>query len=199
MEFTQNRTIKVVSVLLLLAAISQPIYTVLYLAAPEFDRTFLWKLEAPIFVLLAIFSGSALVMAKRYTVGFSAIAFSAILNVVQVGVGLTLFGPFRDMATTNPEISGLAVSVVAFSFFVYNAAKVLLGVAAMVFGMANIKKGGKLIGRLTVLVGAVAVITNTIVMMFGLEGILPPPVAGGSGVLATVFLAICLLKLNNEN
>ena len=93
MDFTQSRTVKTVAILLLLAAISQPIYTLLYLAAPDVDRQILWGLEGLLFVLLAAFAGSALVGARRYTLGFSAIAFCAVLNVVQVGVGLHLRQP----------------------------------------------------------------------------------------------------------
>ena len=198
MEFTQSRTVKIVAILLLLAAITQPIYTALYLGAPDVDRQFLWGLEGLLFVLLAAFAGSALVMAKRYTLGFSAIAFCAVLNVVQVGVGLTQFGPFREAAELNPDLSGVAVSVVAFSFFGYNAAKILLGLAAIVFGMAKMNQGGKALGGLTALVGVVAFVANTLVMMFGLQGFLPSPVAGGSGVVATLLLAICLFSVSDE-
>lgn len=199
MELTQNRTVKIVAALLLLAAISQPIYTALYIGAPEIDRQFLWGLEGLLFVLMAAFAGSALVMAKRYTLGFSAIAFASVLNVVQVGVGLTQFDPFREAAEANPELGGVAFSVVALSFFGYNAAKILLGLAAVVFGMAKMDKGSKALGGLTVLVGAVAFVANTLVMMFGLQGFLPPPVAGGSGVLATLLLAICLFSIESDD
>ena len=192
MELSQDRTIKIVGVLLLLAAISQPIYTALYLNAPEIDRQIIWGLEGLLFVMLAAFAGSALVMAKRYTLGFSAIAFCAVLNVIQVGVGLTQFGPFREAAGANPELAGVAFSVVAFSFFGYNAAKILLGLAAIVFGMAKLKDGNKLLGGVTALVGAVALGANTLVMMFGLRGFGHKELAGGSGVAATLLLA-CLL------
>ena len=199
MDLTQKSTVRVMAVLLLLAAISQPIYTALYLGAPEVDRQFLWGLEGLLFVVMAAFAGSALVMAKRYTLGFAAIAFSAVLNVVQVGVGLTQFGPFREAATANPDLGGVAFSVVAFSFFGYNAAKILLGLAAIVFGMAKMKEGGKLLGGLTAIVGAVAFGANTLVMMFGLNGFLPSPVAGASGVIATLLLAICLFSVNSDD
>ncbi|MEM6625591.1 MAG: thiamine biosynthesis protein ThiC [Pseudomonadota bacterium] len=199
MEFTQSRTIKIVAALLLLAAISQPVYTALYIAAPDFDRQFLWGLEGLIFVLMAAFAGSAMVMAKRYTLGFSAIAFSSVLNVVQVGVGLTQFSPFGEAAKANAELSGVALSVVAFSFFGYNAAKILLGLAAIVFGSAKMSEGGKILGGATVLVGAVAFVANTFVMMFGRDGFMPSPVAGGSGVLATLLLAICLLSIRSDD
>lgn len=198
MELSQSRTVGIIAILLLLAAISQPIYTALYLGAPEIDRQFLWGLEGLFFVLLAAFAGSALVMAKRYTLGFSAIAFSAVLNVVQVGVGLTQFGPFGQAAELNPDLQGIRVSVVAFSFFGYNAAKILLGLAAVVFGMAKISQGGKILGGAAVLFGAIAFVANTIVMMFGLDGFLPPPVAGSTGVVATLLLAICLFSVSDD-
>ena len=198
MDLTFSQTVKCVAAALLLAAISQPIYTALYLYAPEVDRQILWGLEGLLFVLLAAFAGSALVMAKRYTLGFSAIAFAAVLNVVQVGVGLTQFGPFRQAAEANPEFSVVAGSVVAFSFFGYNAAKILLGLAAIVFGMAKMKAGGKAVGGITALVGVVAFVANTLVMMFGLQGFVPSPLAGGSGVLATLLLAICLFGYKDE-
>lgn len=199
MELSQSQTVKAVAILLLLAAVSQPIYTALYLWAPEIDRQILWGLEGVIFTVLAAFAGSALVMAKRYTLGFSAIAFSAVLNVVQVGVGLTQFGPFREAANANDELGGIAYSVVALSFFGYNAAKILLGLAAVEFGLAKVKNGGNVLGGAAVLFGVIAFVANTIVVMIGREGFLPPPVAGGTGVIATLLLAIILLGVNSED
>lgn len=199
MEFTQSRTVRILAILLLLVAISQPIYTALYLGAPDIDRKILWGLEGLLFVLLAAFAGSALVMAKRYSLGFSAIAFAAVLNVIQVGVGLTQFGPFGAAAEANADLGGVASSVVAFSFFGYNAAKILLGLAAVVFGMAKMSDGSKALGGITALVGAVAFVSNTLVMMFGLQGFLPSPIAGGSGVAATLLLALCLFSMSRED
>ena len=199
MELSQKQTVKIVAIMLFLAAISQPIYTALYQLAPEFGhRKMLWGFEALLFVLLAAFAGSALVMAKRYTLGFSAIAFSAVLNVVQVGVGLTQFGPFRAAAQVNPDLGGMAFSVVAYSFFGYNAAKILLGLAAIVFGFAKLGEGNKALGGVTVAVGVVAVVANTFVMTMGLNGFFPRPIAGGSGVLATLLLSLCLFSVKTE-
>lgn len=201
MEISQKNTIKTIAVILLLAAISQPIYTFLYLKAPGVERKILWAIEGPIFVILCAFAGSALVTIKRYSLGFSAIAFGALLNVIQVGIGLVQFGPFREAANANDSLKDIAFSVVAFSFYNYNAAKLLLGMAAVVFGFALIAQGSKILGRSSVGIGAIAFVSNIIVMMFGIKGFLPSPVAGGSGVLATILLAICLinLKLDKES
>lgn len=199
MEFTQQRTVKITAVLVLLAAISQPIYTVLYKYAPEIDRLFLWKFEALIFVLLAAFGGAAMVMTKRYALGFSAIAFSAVINLVQVGIGLTQFGPFRAATKTYEELGGVAFAVIALSFFLYNAAKILLGLAAIVFGKALMNDGKNLLGGITVLAGVAAFIANALVMMLGLKGFVPSSLAGGSGVVATLLLALCLFSLRGDD
>lgn len=199
MEFSQAHTVKTIACLLLLAAITQPIYTALYLGAPELERNFLWGLEAFIFVLMAAFAGSALGKGDRYTLGFSAIAFAAALNIIQVGIGVTQFDPFLDAAEANPALGGVAGSVVALSFFGYNAAKVLLSLAAIVFGLAQLKEGGRLLGGASIVIGAVAFVANALVLMLGREGVLPPPVAGSFGVAATLLLAICLLRLSQAD
>ena len=200
MELTQVKTIKVIAVLLLLSAITQPIYTALFLGAPDVaSRQVIWGLEGLVFVFLAAFAGSALVMAKRYTLGFSAIAFSAVLNTLQVGVGYTLFMPFGQTAEANAELGAVSFSVVTFGFFIYNAAKILLGMAAVIFGIANSNQGRKALGGITAFVGAVAIVANAIVLMLGITGAFPSPIAGGSGVAATLLLAISLLSLNKDD
>jgi len=196
MEFTKKQNVQLVAVLLLLTVVSQALYTLLYSQFKDFPRLWLWGLEGLMFVLLAAIAGSALVQAKKYTLGYSAIFASAILNLVQVGIGLTQFGPFREAAQAVEAIAPVAGSVVALSFFIYNAAKVLLGLAAIVFGTAILQSGPKALGMLTVLAGSVAMGANTIVMMFGRMDAIR---SGAMGVVATLLLAICLLKLQSED
>ncbi len=204
MEFTHRRTVQFVASLLILAAITQAVYTGFYIAREsgmdvEVPRQFLWGTEGLIFTVLAAFAGAALVEAKRYTLGFSAIAMSAVLNVVQVGVGLTMFGPFREVAGTVEATAPAASAVVAFSFMVYNAAKILLGLAAVVFGMAKMNAGGKVIGGLTVAIGVIAAVTNAASMAAGRGVFGELPLAGGSGVLATLLLALCLMSVAKDD
>ncbi len=196
MEFTQKQSTQMISALLFLTVITQALYTALYVAANDVPRQWLWGLEGLVFVLLAAVAGSALVQAEKYTLGFSAIFASAILNVVQVGIGLTQFGPFHEAAKAVDGIAPAAGSVVALSFFVYNAAKILLGISALVFGTALSQIGSKILGRLTVVLGFVAIVTNTIVMMFGRIEAVP---SGATGVIATLLLAVCLFKLRSED
>lgn len=196
MELTFDRTAKITGWLLLLAALSQPVYTALYILAPEVNRSPLWSLEALLFTIMAAVAGAALVQAKSLHLAWSAIAMSAVLNIFQVGIGLVQFGPFREAAEANAALEPAAGAVVALSFFGYNSAKVLLGLAALVFGMAKMAQGAKALGGLTAIVGVVAIISNAVVMGFGLSmsmtggGLMP---SGASGVLATLLLAVCLL------
>jgi len=198
MELTYKSAVKYTAILLLLTALSQPAYTILKNLAPEVNRQFLWGLEGLLFVLMAAFAGSALVLAKRYTLGFSAIAFSAVLNVAQVGIGYTQFDPFLEAAAANADLKAISFSIIALSFFLYNAARILLGLAAIVFGIAKINEGGKLLGGIAILVGVVALVTNTLIMMFGIQSFMPRPVAGTSGFLATLLLAFCMFRLDDE-
>lgn len=202
MELTWKRAASYTAILLIAVAVTQAAYTVLYVAAPEMDRLFLWRIEATLFIVLSAVAGAAFVKAKSLTLGWSAIFVSAILNFVQVGVGLVMFGPFREAAEAAESAAPMAGSIVAFSFFIYNGAKALLGLAAIVFGMAKLNAGGKALGGLTAFVGVVAFVSNIVVMAFGLStsitggGLMP---SGASGVLATVLLAVCLLSLKSDD
>jgi hypothetical protein len=199
MEFTNVRTVKITSYLLLALAATQALYTLLYIAEVDVPRQLLWGLEGILFTILIAFSGAAMVQAKHCHVGWSAIAFSAVLNVVQVSIGLTMFTPFREAASQNEALGPVAGAVVALSFMIYYVAKLLLGFAALVFGIAKMTSGAKVFGGLTVVVGVVAMLANAILIVFGRDAFLPSPVAGGVGVLATLLLAFCLTSVTRED
>lgn len=199
MDFTDTRTVKVTSYLLFLLAATQALYTLLRIADIDFPRQLFWGTESILFTFLMAFAGAAMVRAKHYHVGWSAIAFSAAINLIQVSVGLTMFTPFREAATQNESLGPLAGAVVALSFMIYYAAKLLLGFAALIFGIAKMAGGAKPLGGLTALVGVVAMLANGILIVFGRNAFLPSAVAGGFGVLATLLLAFCLLSIARED
>jgi len=198
MEDTKVRSNCFIAILLVLVVVSQPIYTALFLNAPDVDRSFLWRFEGVAFVLMAAFAGSAAITYKRFALVFSAIAFAAVLKLLAVGLGLTQFGPFASAATLNSELSGIATSILALSFFCYNSGNMLLGLASLAVGRTLMGDGSRELGGVAALTGVAALITNSIVMMFGYQGILPSPIAGGLGVLATLFLALCLFRIRVE-
>ncbi|MFN2098827.1 thiamine biosynthesis protein ThiC [Altererythrobacter sp. MF3-039] len=199
MDFTLRQTVRTIAALLITAAVTQSIYTAMYIAEMTPPRQLMWGLEALIFVLLAAFAGSALAQAKTLSLGFAAIAFAAALNVVQVGIGLTMFEPFFGAAEAIEALGPIADSILAFSFMVYNAAKILLGLAAIVFGMAKANAGSKALGGLTVIVGGIAMLANSLSMAIGRDFMGEIPLAGGSGVLATILLALCLSSVVNDD
>ena len=198
MEFTNKRTTLITASLLLVLALTQAVFTALYSAEISFSRQYAWGLEAVVFTLLVAFAGSAMVQAQNSQLGWSAITFSAILNIVQVSIGLTLFSTFGKVAGAVEGAQPLIGGVVSLSFMIYYAAKLLLGLAALVFGLSFIAKGGKAIGGLTALAGGVAMLANAILIIFGRDGFLPSAVAGASGMIATLILAICLISLNRK-
>lgn len=191
--FKSNATI--VGALLLIAAITQGVYTGMYIAGMTPPRQLLWGGEGVLFTLLAAFAGAAMVQARQVHLGWAAIAASAVLNVVQVGVGLTLFGPFREVAEASPEMAPLASGIVAYSFMVYNAAKVLLALALIAFGLTR----GKALGGISALVGVIALVSNALSLALGRGFSGELPIAGGSGVLATILLAGLLFTLTDED
>ena len=198
MEFTNKRTTLITASLLLVLALTQAVFTALYSAEISFSRQYAWGLEAVVFTLLVALAGSAMVQAQNAQLGWSAITFSAILNIVQVSIGLTLFSTFGKVAGAVEGAQPLIGGVVSLSFMIYYAAKLLLGLAALVFGLSFIAKGGKAIGGLTALAGGVAMLANAILIIFGRDGFLPSAVAGASGMIATLLLAICLISLNRK-
>lgn len=199
MELTQRQTFKIIVTLLLLMAILQPIYTALFVGVPGLHLLYIWRLEGIIFVLLAAFSAAAQVMTKDYALGFSAIALSALFKLLAIGIGLTQFIPFRAAAELNTDLSDVSTSITGFSFFCYCSANMFLGLAAMAFAMTGFRQGGRALSGATILFGTVAFITNSLVMMFGFEGFFPAPVAGAFAVIATVLLAMCMLKVSSED
>ncbi|MFM7403442.1 MAG: thiamine biosynthesis protein ThiC [Erythrobacter sp.] len=199
MEFTHHRTVTVVAILLIIAALTQSVYTALYVAKLDVPRQLLWGSEGVLFAILAALAGTAMVKSKGLTLVFSAIAFSAALNVVQVGVGLTLFGPFGDAADTTPALAPLAGAIVDYSFFVYNAAKLLLGLAALLVGLSRMASGSKLLGGASALFGGLAMIAKGGKMVAGGDLIAGVPLAGGTGVLATLLLSACLLGVAKDD
>ena len=198
MDSNFKRTAQITAYLLIAAAVTQAVYTALRMADVAVPRQLLWGTEVLLFTILTAFAGAALAQAKNYHVGWSAIAFSAVLNVVQVSVGLTMFAPFREAAGQVEGLAPAAGAVAAFSFMVYNGAKLLLGFAALTFGRARMEMGAKALGGLTAAAGAIAMFANATVIGFGRGAFLPGSVAGGSGVVATLLLGICLLSVIRE-
>lgn len=193
MNFTNKHIIQISAYLLLALAITQAVFTVLYVAKLDLSRQFFWGMEGLLFTVLVAFAGTAMVQLKNEQLMWSAIAFSAVLNVIQVSIGVTMFGTFSEASGELEALKPALNGVVGLSFMIYYAAKLLLGLAALAIGMTVMSEGSKLLGGLTACIGSVAIVANAILITFGRDGFLPSGVAGATGVLATLLLAICLI------
>ena len=199
MTISFKRNVQIVAFLLFALVATQLVFTLLYNSGIAGPRPYVWGLEGALFTILAAFAGTAMVQTKNYHLGWSAITFSAILNVIQVSIGLKLFGPFGAAAQQVEAIGPLTGAVVAFSFMIYNTGKILLGLAPLNFGMAKMQSGSKALGGLSALAGGAALLANAALVVFGRDGFLPPAVAGGLGVAATLLLALCLMNNTQED
>jgi small-conductance mechanosensitive channel len=199
MHVTHQRTVRAIAALLVIATLTQSVYTALYVAKLDVPRQLLWGAEGLLFPLLAALAGAAMVRSQRLTLAFAAIAFAAVLNLVQVGVGLTLFIPFSDAAKADPALAPVAGAIVAFAFFVYNAAKLLLGFAALLVGLSRLAAGSRALGGATALVGGMAMLANGVAIAAGDTVFGGIPLPGGSGVLATLLLALCLFGAGRDD
>ena len=199
MEFTTNRTVQIAAYLLFALTLTQSLYAGLSVAGVSVPRNILWGSEVLLFTFLGVFAGAAMVQSRNYHVGWCAIMLSAAFNVVQVSVGLSMFAPFFAAAGQVEGMAPAAGAVVAFAFMIYYAAKLMLGFAALIFGMAKMNTGSKVLGGLTALVGILAMLSNAILIILGRDSFLPSSVAGSSGVIATLLLAVCLFSVVGDD
>lgn len=193
MNCSNKRLIQASAYLLLALVINQALYTALYVAKIDVPRQFLWGLEGVLFTVLIAFAGAAMLQLRDNQLMWSAITFSAVLNIIQVSIGVTMFGTFSEAAGELEALKPALGGVVALSFMIYYAAKLLLGLAALSIGMGAMSEGSKVLGGITAGIGGIAVLANATLITFSRDGFLPSGVAGTTGVLATLLLAICLI------
>lgn len=202
MDTTNKKLIKASAYLLLASLITQTIYTILFISFPEgksIPWPMLWGIEILIFVALTAFSSAAMLKAKQFQLGWSAITFSAIFNLVQASIGATLFGPFKIIATQNETLAPLAGGIVAFAFVVYYSAKFLLGFGALAFGLSKQFENSKNLKLMTLIAGIIAMSANGIQIVFGRDGLIPSAVAGSSGMIATALVVYFLISIAKES
>ncbi|WP_052769078.1 hypothetical protein [Aurantiacibacter marinus] len=148
-----------------------------------------WTVEAITFITIAVGALFAMVDDRR-RLGWAAIAIAGILNIVQIGIGLTLFKP---VALAGEDYTWMFWAVVSGAFGFYFIAKIALGIAAAVFGLSFMREAvglmGRIIGGLTLAVGTLAAISNIAALGAGMNWLF---VAGGSGTLAALLLGIVL-------
>ncbi len=188
MTFSVRRGALIVAAALFATALTQVFYiTVVSNSEGETLRRITWVTEMALFSIPAVV---ALVLAARdrvHPLAWAAIAVGGMVNLIQVGMGLAMFGPAQDAGD-------LAVfeTVLQGAFFLYFHGKAMFGLAAIGFGLSAMRSGGglaKALGGLGILAGLAAVLLNLLGMTDGMAWVQQ---AGAAGTIATALLAILI-------
>lgn len=155
----------------------------------------IWTVEAIAFIAIAVGALAAL-SDGRHRLGWAALALAGIFNLVQIGIGLSLFKP---VALAGEAYTWMFWAIVSGAFAFYFIAKIALGLAAAAFGLSLMREAkglsGRITGGLTLAVGAAACIANTGALGAGMGWLI---VAGALGTLAALLLAATLAHLSKS-
>lgn len=148
-----------------------------------------WTTEA--FAFLAITLGALVALPDaRHRLGWAALAIAGIFNLVQIGIGLSVFAP---VALAGEEYTWLFWTVVMGAFAFYFVAKMAIGVAAVAIGFDMVRRAsgtaGRALGGTTCVIGAAALAANIGALAMGMSWLM---YAGGLGTLAALFVALVL-------
>jgi hypothetical protein len=193
MKFDANRAAQLVATALVVTAITQMVYVILGGGGNSTVAYPIWRIETLSALVVSLFS---FILINRHALVGGCLAVSGIFNLIQTGMGLTMFYQlgYGGDAPPNPVF----FPVLRMSFFLYFAAKASLGVAAMVLGAQlwqTIANGmWRVVGMLAGVAGLGALLLNVAAMMLGLGVV---PFAGAVGVVAAVFTALALIRVIN--
>lgn len=191
MKLNTNHAALLVATALVVTAITQMVYVILGGSGNSDIAYPIWRIEALSALVVALFSFA---IGKRNALLGGCLAVAGIFNVIQTGMGLTMFYQlgYGGEAPPNPVF----MPVLRMSFFLYFAAKAALGVAAITLGMElwQTITGGvwRILGLLAGLAGLGALLLNAAAMMLGLGAV---PFAGAFGVVAAIFTALALVRV----
>jgi hypothetical protein len=189
-----TRNLQAVPLAMIVLVVTQLSYVVLSNSGFEMHRMVIWTTEAVAFLGITVLALVALAQNSRLAPAWAAIAIGGVLNVVQVGMGLAMFGPLKD---AGEAMAPAYEAVVAGAFFLYFTGKWLFGLAAILVGAAMLRGTGlaKAAGVLAILSGLAAMAVNLLGMATGMAWIFP---AGAAGTAATLLLAIALAMTLRE-
>lgn len=185
MDKNETKIVPAIAMLLLLTVLTQILYIVKSSFKIDIDSAAIWSVEAVTFLALLVLGLVAMVRHSQWAMTWAAIAMGGLFNVIQVGMGLTMFKPLSDAgAALEPAYS----AIVAGAFYCYFAGKFLFGFAAIHVGLTLLRYTGaaKALGALAALTGAAAMAVNLGGIAAGMTLLYP---AGAAGTLATLLLA----------
>jgi hypothetical protein len=194
MKFNLNHAAQLIAAALVVTAITQLTYVILGGSGNSHIAYPIWRTETASALVVALF---AFVIVKHHALVGGCLAVAGIFNVIQTGLGLTMFYQLGYGGDTPPN--PVFMPVLRMSFFLYFAAKAALGVAAVALGLElwQTIAGGvwRVIGLLVGLAGLAALLLNTAAMLLGLGVV---PFAGAVGVVAAVSTAVALVRVTRQ-
>lgn len=154
----------------------------------EIASTAIWSVETLLFLAIAVLGLVAMLQRTSLAPAMAGIALGGLVNVLQVGMGLTLFAP---LSNAGDAMAPVYESVVAMAFFLFFSGKLLFGFAAFVVGTHLSRHGGpvRFVGLSAIISGIVALLVNTGGIALGMDWLYP---AGATGTIATALLALAL-------
>ena len=169
--------------------VTQLVYIGISSSGGEVNRDIIWGVEVVLFAVIAV-AGFALI-AARPIMG-AALGTFGLLNTIQAGVGLVMFGPLFEGGEALAPFAG---AVLAVAFLLYFAAKLAIGLGALIAGLLAFRYttgASKALGGLAALAGIVAAVLNAAAIFPATDLTYP---AGGAGTLATLLLALILVPV----
>ena len=183
-----TRPLSIIPILLVTIVLTQILYIVKSTYKIEIPSSAVWSLEAVAFLAIAVLALVAMLQKGALALAWAAIAMGSLLNVLQVGMGLTMFAPLSD---AGEALVPVYEAVVAAAFYLYFAGKILFGFAAVVAGMTLLRNTGsaRVAGALAAVAGLAAIVVNLGGIVVGMPWLYA---AGATGTLATLLLALAL-------
>lgn len=192
MQYSASRASLIAAFFLIITVVTQLIYIGLSSAEIQPPANIIWTVEAVAFLAIAVFALVPMARGSAHSAAWAAVALGGAFNVIQVGMGLAMFGPLKD---AGDALAPAFEAVLAGAFFLYFAGKFLFGFAGLLLGLHLLRIGGgaaKAVGGLAALTGVGAIATNLMGMSAGMDVVM---LAGGVGTAATLFLAIAAAML----
>lgn len=189
MDYSDQKVTRYVAIGLLLVVASQLAY--MALSGTGFNSRLLWTFEAIVFLGIAVFGFSALTRFGGAPL-WAAIAIGGLLNIIQAGMGIAMFGPLK---AADEVLAPALEAVQGGAFFFFFAGKLAFGYGAFWAGFALFRAQGtaaigKGIGLLCLASGLVAVACNVTAIAEGMSYVF---IAGATGTVATFLLGVVLL------
>ncbi len=178
--------LRLVAIALLVCVVTQAMYVGLEASGTPL-AVMLWQTEAVAYLLIGLF-GLAII-AARPVLG-AGLATGGIVNLIQAGMGLTMFEP---LTSAGEPLAPAFAAVLAMAFFLYFAGKAAFGLSAIVLGLVLLRSApasARVLGGAAALAGLLALAVNLLAMMIGMSLAFA---AGATGTVAMAVLALALL------